>query len=80
MNLVVEFMARLVVANIRKRETQCYVAPGWGVWRRMDTRMCVAESFCCAPETITTVLIDYTPIQNKKLKKKTRENQITQTA
>ena len=29
MNLVVKFMARLVVANIRKREIQCYVAPGW---------------------------------------------------
>ena len=30
----------------------------------------VAESLCCPPETITTLLIAYTPIQNKKLKKK----------
>ena len=29
-----------------------------------------AKSFCCASETITTLLICYTPIQNKKLKKK----------
>ena len=27
-------------------------------------------SLCCPPKTITTLLIDYTPIQNKKLKKK----------
>jgi len=27
----------------------------------------MAESPCCPPETITTLLIGYTPIQNKKL-------------
>ena len=31
--------------------------------------ICVAESLCCLPETITTCLIGYTPISNKKLKK-----------
>ena len=35
----------------------------------MDTRMGMAELLCCALETITTLLIGYTPIQNKKLKK-----------
>ena len=26
--------------------------PGWeGFWGRMDTHICVAESFCCPPET-----------------------------
>ena len=35
-----------------------------GVWRRMDT--CIAESLYSPPETITTLLINYTPIQNKK--------------
>ena len=30
----------------------------------MDT--CMAESLHCSPETITTLLISYTPIQNKK--------------
>ena len=32
--------------------------------------MCMAESLHCSPETITRLLISYTPIQNKKLKKK----------
>ena len=26
--------------------------------------------FSCSPETVTTLLVGYTPIQNKKLKKK----------
>ena len=29
----------------------------------------MAESLRCSPETITTLLIGYTPIQNKKVKK-----------
>ena len=33
----------------------------------MDT--CMAESLCCAPETITTLLIGYTSIQNKVCQK-----------
>ena len=41
-----------------------------GVWERLDTYICMAESFCCPPAMITTLLISYTPIQNKKLKKK----------
>ena len=47
--------------------------PGWegmGVWGRMDTCICIAESFCCLPETMTTLLIVYTQIQNAKLKEK----------
>ena len=35
---------------------------GKGVWKRMDTCICMAESLCCPPETITTSLIGYTPI------------------
>ena len=43
---------------------------GWeGRWGRMDTCICMAESLHYSPETITILLIDYTPIQNKKLKK-----------
>ena len=39
--------------------------PGWsGVWGRMDTCICMAESLHCSPGTITTLLISYTPIQN----------------
>jgi len=43
---------------------QCYVVAGMGVGvcQRMDTCMCMAESLCCPPETITMFLISYTPI------------------
>ena len=41
---------------------------GRGVWGRMDTCICMAECLCCSPETITTLLICYTPIQNGKCK------------
>ena len=34
--------------------------------------ICMAESLCCPSGTITTLLIGYTPIQNKKVKKKTK--------
>ena len=34
---------------------------------RMDTCICLAELLCCAPETITTLLIGYTPIQDEKV-------------
>ena len=32
--------------------------------------VCMAEPLPCSPVTITTLLIGYTPVQNKKLKKK----------
>ena len=35
---------------------------GRGPRGRMDTSVCTAESLCCPPETITTLLIHYTPI------------------
>ena len=38
---------------------------GREVWGIMDTCMCMAESLCSSPETITILLISYTPIQNK---------------
>ena len=37
---------------------------GRGVWWRMDTYIRMAKSLTCSPETITTFLIGYTPIQN----------------
>ena len=30
----------------------CGSLDGRGVWRRMDTCICMAESLCCSPETI----------------------------
>ena len=44
----------------------CGSLDGRGVWWRMDTCICMAESLCCLPETITTLLIGYSPVQNKK--------------
>ena len=41
---------------------------GRGVWGRMDTPMCQAESLHCPSETIITLLVGYILIQNKKFK------------
>ena len=41
---------------------------GRGIWRRMDTRTCMAESLPCSLETTATLLISYTPAQNEKFK------------
>ena len=58
------------MANQKGPTIQCGNLDGSGFWDRMDTCIYIAESLHCSPETITTLLIDYTPIQNKKLKKK----------
>ena len=46
---------------------QCYVAAwmGRGLWENRYTYM-MAESLCCPPDTIATLLISYTPIKKKK--------------
>ena len=46
----------------------CGSLDGSGVWGRIDTCIRMAESLCCLPGIITTLLIGYTPIQNKKFK------------
>ena len=51
----------------------CGSLDGRGVWGRMDIGICMAESLSCSPETITTLLIGYTPIQNKKFKRKKKK-------
>ena len=48
----------------------CGSLDGKGVGRRMNTCICMAESLCCPPETITALLIGYAPIENKKLEQK----------
>ena len=46
---------------------QCYVAACMrGELGRMDTCTWMAEFLCCLPATITTLLISYISIQNKK--------------
>ena len=46
----------------------CGSLDGRGLWERMDSCICMAEAFCCPPVTITTLLTDYTPTQNKVFK------------
>ena len=41
---------------------------GREVWGRIDAHICMAKSLYCSPETITTLLIVYPPLQNKKPK------------
>ena len=43
----------------------CGSLDGRGVWGRMDTCICMTEFLHSSPETITTLLTDYTPIKNK---------------
>ena len=42
-------------------------------WEGVCVRICMAESLCCPPETVTALLIDSTPIQNKKIFKNVTE-------
>ena len=47
-----------------------------GIWGRMDICIHMAEFLHCSPETITTLLIGYIPIQNVfGVKKKKRERE-----
>ena len=52
----------------------CGGLDGREVWVRMDTCICLIESLCCPYETIKALLTGYTPVQNKKLKKKNTQN------
>ena len=39
------------------------LAAGWeGGLGERDTCLCMAEALCCPPETVSTLLISYTPI------------------
>ena len=55
---------RPIVQHMELCSMLCASLDGRGVWGRMDTCMCMAESLCSSPETITTLLIGYISIQN----------------
>ena len=42
----------------------CASLDGRGVWGRMNTCICMAESLCCSPETTTTLLIRHFVVQS----------------
>ena len=48
-----------------------------GVWGRKDTFTCMAEFLCSPPETITTLLIGYTPTQKKNKFRKKKATPLT---
>ena len=62
--LYLKWIASKVVLCSTGNSAQCYVAAldERGVWGRMDTCICMAESLCYLPETISTSLIVF---QNK---------------
>ena len=48
----------------------CGSLDGRRIWGRSDICICVTESLCWAPETITILLIGYTQLYYKKFLKK----------
>ena len=44
----------------------CGSLDGRGVWRRMDTYVCMTESLPCSPETITTLFVNWLDPNTKK--------------
>ena len=53
----------------------CARLDGSGVLGRMDPGVCMAESLHCSPETVTTLVISYTLIQNVFGVKKINKNE-----
>ena len=68
--LYLKWITNTVLLYSTGNSAQCYVAP-WmggesgGEW--IHVYVSKAESLCCPPKTLTTLLIGYTPIQNKNL-------------
>ena len=57
----------------------CGSLDGRGVWGRMDTCICMAESLHCSSETTTTLLIGSTPVQKEKFKVWEKTNLVLET-
>ena len=61
--LCLKWITNKDLLNSTGNSAQCHVAARMGggfggEW----TRVCMAEPFCCSPETFTMLLIGYTPI------------------
>ena len=52
----------LIVEHRELCSMLCGSLDGRRVWGRMDPCICVSEFLCCLRETITALLIGYTPI------------------
>ena len=40
----------------------CGSLDGGGIWGRLGTCVCITKALCRSPETVTALLIGYTPI------------------
>ena len=56
---------RVSIYHMQLCSMLCGSLDGRGVWGKMDTCICMAQSLLCSVETIITLLISDTPIQNK---------------
>ena len=56
----------LLYSTWNSTQSFCASLDGRGLWGRMDTCICTAESLHWSPETTTTLLTGYTPIQNHR--------------
>ena len=73
---LIKDIARIYKEFLQLNNKKTTILKGTGIWRRLDTCICTAESFQCSPETTTTLLFSYIPMQNKKFKvcgKKTKQ-------
>ena len=51
----------------------CGGLDGRGLWERMDSCTCMAESFCCPPETIANIINQLYANTKLKIKEETKE-------
>ena len=65
-----------IVQNLELCSMLCASLDGTRVWRRMDTCVCMAESLHCSPETTTTLLIGYIPIEKGLRFEKKKKNYV----
>jgi len=64
----------LTVCHMELCSMLCVSLDGTGVWGAMDTCICMAESLCCLPETITMLFVNQlSPQYNIKSLKKTTQ-------
>ena len=51
------------------KKKYCLNLKGKRICKGIDPWMCITESLCCTPEINTRFQINYTPVQNKTLKR-----------
>ena len=52
----------LTVSHMELCSMLCSNLDGREVWGSVDTCLCMVDFLCCPPETITILLIGYTPV------------------